>query len=540
MNSRLEAALVPLGGQVRCLNVGETELIRNKTPLALVILDGFGYRAEREGNAIAQAEMPFYRELLEKYPHTLIQASGECVGLPKGVMGNSNVGHLCMGAGRVVRTDIERINHEIKIGSFFHNLALNVAMDGALKHDRALHIMGLVSDGLVHSSQEHAYALLRMAKDCGVRRVYVHCFLDGRDTPPQSADKYVAMMQDKVREIGVGEIASLVGRYYAMDRDKRWDRIERAYKMLIDGEGERATDPIAAIRRSYERKITDEFVEPIVMTREDGKPVATIQHGDSIIFFNFRADRARQITSALAVPGFDDFPTPNRPHTHFVCFAVYDKTYPLPVAFVPELPRNILAGVFAVNDVDNLRLAETEKYAHVTYFFNGGTEREFPHEKRLLVPSPKVATYDLMPEMSAFKITDKLLRAIEERETDVFIVNFANTDMVGHTGKLDKTIEACQYVDTCLGWITKAMRAAQGTTLITADHGNAELMIDPKTGEPHTAHTTNPVPFHLIDEDSIGVKLRDEGALEDVAPTMLGLLGIEQPSEMTGRDLREA
>ena len=483
--------------------------------------------------------MPCYRELTEKYPRTLIEASGECVGLPKGVMGNSNVGHLCMGAGRIVRTDVEHINHQIKSGEFFHNLALNAAMDSAVKHDRALHIMGLLSDGLVHSSQEHAYALLRMAKDREVRRVFVHCFLDGRDTPPASAEKYVAAMQEKCREIGVGEIATVVGRYYAMDRDKRWERIERAYKLLVNGEGERASDPLAAIRRSYERNVTDEFVEPIVATREDGAPIGTIESGDSVIFFNFRADRARQLTSALAVPGFDDFSVANRPHVHFVCFTVYDKTYPLPVAFPPELPRNILAGVFAVREVSNYRMAETEKYAHVTYFFNGGTEREFPHEKRLLVPSPKVATYDLVPEMSAFKITDKLLRAIEAGETDVFIVNFANPDMVGHTGKLDKTIEACQHVDTCLGWITRAMRTARGTTLITADHGNAEQMIDPKTGQPHTAHTTNPVPFHLIDEDSLGVKLRAGGALEDVAPTMLGLLELEKPEEMTGRDLRE-
>ena len=510
-----------------------------KRPLALIILDGFGYRAEREGNAIAQAEMPFYRELLEKYPHTLIEASGECVGLPNGVMGNSNVGHLCMGAGRVVRTDLEHINHEIQSGGFFHNLALNAAMDSAVKHDRALHIMGLLSDGMVHSSQEHAFGLLRMAKDLEVKQVFLHCFLDGRDTPPESAEKYVAALQEKCREIGVGRIATLCGRYYAMDRDKRWERVERAFRLLVHGEGERATDPSAAIRKSYERGVTDEFVEPIVITNTDGQPTATIQDGDSVIFFNFRADRAREITSALAVPGFDDFPTPGRPHTHFVCFAVYDKTYPLPVAFPPELPRNILAGVFAVRGVNNFRLAETEKYAHVTYFFNGGTEREFPHEKRLLVPSPKIATYDLAPEMSAFKITDKLLRAIEERETDVFVVNFANPDMVGHTGMLDKTIEACQYVDTCLGWIAKAMHKAQGTTLITADHGNAEQMIDLKTGEPHTAHTSNPVPFHLIDEDHYGLKLREGGALEDVAPTMLGLLGIEKPAEMTGRDLRE-
>jgi 2,3-bisphosphoglycerate-independent phosphoglycerate mutase len=510
-----------------------------KRPLALIILDGFGYRKEREGNAIAQAEMPFYRELLEKYPQTLIEASGECVGLPKGVMGNSNVGHLCMGAGRVVRTDLEHINHEINSGAFSHNLALNAAMNSAVKHDRALHIMGLLSDGMVHSSQEHAYSLLRMAKALEVKRVFVHCFLDGRDTPPESAEKYVISLQEKCREIGVGRIATLCGRYYAMDRDRRWERVERAYRLLVQGEGERAADPMSAIKKSYERGVTDEFIEPIVIAKGDGQPTATIEEGDSVIFFNFRADRAREITSALAVPGFDDFPTSGRPHTHFVCFAVYDKTYPLPVAFPPELPRNILAEVFAVNSVNNFRLAETEKYAHVTYFFNGGAEREFPHEKRLLVPSPKIATYDLAPEMSAFKITDKFLRAIEERETDVFVVNFANPDMVGHTGMLDKTIEACQYVDTCLGWITKAMHKAQGTILITADHGNAEQMIDLKTGEPHTAHTSNPVPFLLIDEDHHGLKLREGGALEDVAPTMLGLLGIEKPAEMSGRDLRE-
>jgi len=515
-------------------------LSKYKTPLALIILDGFGYRAEREGNAIAQAEMPFYHELRDKYPHTLIEASGECVGLPKGVMGNSNVGHLCIGAGRVVRGDLELINREIQTGEFFHNLALNAAIDSAVNHDRALHIMGLVSDGLVHSSQEHAYSLLRMAKDRDARRVFVHCFLDGRDTPPSSALKYVQAMQDKCREIGVGEIASVVGRYYAMDRDKRWERIEPAYELLVNGEGERTNDPLAAIRKSYEQNVTDEFVEPIVCVRDNGEPVGKIESGDSVIFFNFRADRAREITSALAVPGFSEFPEAHRPHTHFVCFAVYDKNYPLPVAFPPEQPRNILADVFAVSDIENYRMAETEKYAHVTYFFNGGTEREFPHEKRLLVPSPKVATYDLAPEMSAFKLTDKLLRAIEGREADVFIVNFANPDMVGHTGKLDKTIEACQYVDTCLGWGTKAMRSAKGRTMITADHGNAEQMIDPKTGQPHTAHTSNPVPFHLIDEDSIGVKLREGGALEDVAPTMLGLLEIDKPEEMTGKDLRES
>jgi 2,3-bisphosphoglycerate-independent phosphoglycerate mutase len=514
--------------------------LNKRGPLALIILDGFGYRAEREGNAIALAQMTHYRALTENYPHTLIQASGEYVGLPSGVMGNSNVGHLCLGAGRVLRTDVERINHEIKTGEFFNNLALNAAIDNAVKHDKALHLMGLLSDGLVHSSQEHAFALLRLAKEREVRRLFVHCFLDGRDTPPSSAEKYVAALQDKINELGIGEIATVVGRYYAMDRDKHWERIEPAYRLLVNGEGQRTRDPLAAIRDSYERGVTDEFVEPIVVTRANGEPIAKFESGDSVVFFNFRADRAREITSALAVPGFDEFVVPQRPHVHFVCFTVYDKTYPLPVAFPPEPPINILASVFAALGVRNYRIAETEKYAHVTYFFNGGTEREFPHERRLLIASPRVATYDLVPEMSAFQITDRMLHAIEQDDTDVFIVNFANPDMVGHTGMLDKTIEACQYVDTCLGKITKAIQAKRGISLITADHGNAELMIDPKTGGPHTAHTTNPVPFHLIDEESKGVKLRGEGALEDVAPTMLGLLGAEKPQEMTGRDLRES
>ncbi|HKP48020.1 MAG TPA: 2,3-bisphosphoglycerate-independent phosphoglycerate mutase [Pyrinomonadaceae bacterium] len=510
-----------------------------KGPLALIVLDGFGYRAEREGNAIALAKMPNYRGLMDRYPHTLIQASGEYVGLPKGVMGNSNVGHLCLGAGRVLRTDVERINHEIDSGEFFHNLALNAAIDNAVKHDRAVHLMGLLSDGLVHSSQEHAYALLRLAKGREARRVFVHCFLDGRDTPPSSAKEYLRALQQKLDDLGVGQIATVVGRYYAMDRDKRWERTQRAFNLLINGEGQRVPDAVTALEQSYERGVTDEFVEPIVLTRADGEPVATLQDGDSVIFFNFRADRARQITSALALPGFDEFPVQHRPHLHYVCFTVYDKTYPLPVAFPPELPVNILAAVFGGLSVRNCRIAETEKYAHVTYFFNGGTEREFPHERRILVSSPKVATYDLAPEMSASQITNKLLAAIEEGQTDVFIVNFANPDMVGHTGKLDKTIQACEYVDTCIGQIIRAMRGKRGRTLITADHGNAELMIDPETGGPHTAHTTNPVPFHLIDEDSIGVKLYSEGALQDVAPTMLGLLGIQKPNEMTGRDLRE-
>ncbi|MDT7806462.1 MAG: 2,3-bisphosphoglycerate-independent phosphoglycerate mutase [Acidobacteriota bacterium] len=514
-------------------------MLNQKGPLALIILDGFGHSTVREGNAVALARMPFYDEIRERYPHTLIEASGTCVGLPARVMGNSEVGHLNMGAGRVIMTDIRRIDYSIETGEFFSNAAFVNAMENAKQRGGALHLMGLLSDGLVHSSQQHLYALLRMAKERGVTRAYVHCFLDGRDTPPSSALLYVEALQDKIAEMSFGEIATVCGRYYAMDRDKRWERTERAYRLLVRAEGERAEDAVAAVRHSYERGVTDEFVEPVSITRADGSPVATIKDGDSCIFFNFRADRARQLTRSLAVEGFDGFAVPDRPEIDYVCFTLYDQTFDLPIAFPQLRHKNILAEVFAAAGVRNYRLAETEKYAHVTYFFNGGTELEYPSERRFLVPSPKVATYDLMPEMSAFKVTEKILRGIDERETDLFIVNFANPDMVGHTGNLAKTIEAVQYVDTCIGWITKALRTARGRCLITADHGNCEQMIDPSTGQPHTAHTTNPVPFHLIDEDSRGVKLRDDGALEDVAPTILGLLGLGQPEEMTGRDLRE-
>jgi 2,3-bisphosphoglycerate-independent phosphoglycerate mutase len=511
---------------------------KKRGPLALIIIDGWGYSAARDGNAIAMAATPFYDELSEKYPSTLLDAHGSRVGLPAGVMGNSEVGHLNIGAGRVIRMDVSLVDHEIETREFFRNKVLSSAMDGARVRGRALHLMGLVSDGQVHSSLTHLYALLKMAKDRGLEHVFVHCFLDGRDTPPSSGAHYVAALQRKIQEIGCGEIATLIGRYYAMDRDKRWERTQRAYDLLTKAIGERATDPIAAINQSYERGITDEFVEPIAIVRTDGATVATIKDDDSVIFFNFRPDRARQLTRALAVPGFNEFPVADRPRMEFVCFTMYDTTFNLPVAFPPRHHRNVLAEVWGNLSVRNYRMAETEKYAHVTYFFNGGVEKEYPCEQRLLVPSPKIATYDLQAEMSAFKVTDKVLRAIDEGETDVFVINFANPDMVGHTGKLDKTIEACQYVDTCLGWITKRVREARGISLITADHGNAEQMIDPITGSPHTAHTTNPVPFHLIAQESVGVKLREGGALEDVAPTMLGLLGLEKPAEMTGRDLR--
>jgi 2,3-bisphosphoglycerate-independent phosphoglycerate mutase len=414
------------------------------------------------------------------------------------------------------------------------------AMEGVKKRNAALHLMGLISDGQVHSSLEHLFALLRMARNRGLERVYIHCFLDGRDTPPSSAIEYVSRLQKKIAEIGVGRIATLVGRYYAMDRDKRWERTKRAYDLLVHAQGERASDPVSAIKRAYERSLTDEFVEPIVIVDTNGEPVATIKDDDAVIFFNFRPDRARQLTSALAVAGFNEFPVPATPMIHFVCFTLYDRTFPLAIAFAPHEHQSVLAEVWANIGVRNYRLAETEKYAHVTYFFNGGVEKEYPCECRLLVPSPRIATYDLQPKMSAFKVTEQLLRGIADEQTDVFVINFANPDMVGHTGKLDKTIEACQYVDICLGWITKAVRRAGGVTLITADHGNAEQMINPQTGQPHTAHTTNPVPLHLIDDASRGLKLREGGALEDVAPTILGLLDISKPAEMTGRDLRDS
>ena len=511
---------------------------KKKGPLALIIIDGWGYSVSREGNAIALAATPFYDELSDKYPCTLLEAHGSRVGLPAGVMGNSEVGHLNIGSGRVIRMDVSLVDHEIETGEFFRNNVLTEIIESAKTRGKALHLMGLMSDGQVHSSMTHLYALLKMAKEHGLENVYVHCFLDGRDTPPSSAAHYIAALQRKLNEIGCGEIATVVGRYYAMDRDKRWERTQRAYDLLTKAIGERATDPIAGINQSYERGVTDEFVEPIAIVRKDGSPVATIKGDDSVIFFNFRPDRARQLTRALALADFNEFEIADRPRVHFVCFTMYDSTFNLPIAFPPRQHRNVLAEAWGDLRVRNYRLAETEKYAHVTYFFNGGVEKEFPCEQRLLVPSPKIATYDLQPEMSAFKVTEKVLRGIDEGETDVFVINFANPDMVGHTGKLDKTIEACQYVDTCLGWITKRIREARGITLITADHGNAEQMIDPTTGSPHTAHTTNPVPFHLIDEESIGAKLRSGGALEDVAPTLLGLLGLEKPTEMTGTDLR--
>jgi 2,3-bisphosphoglycerate-independent phosphoglycerate mutase len=505
-------------------------------PVVLFVLDGFGVRAEKRDNAIALARTPGFDGLRARYPHTTLAASELRVGLPEGQMGNSEVGHLNLGAGRVVYMDSTRISLAVRQGTIARNPVIVEAMD-RVRERGALHLMGLVSDGGVHSYQEHLEGLLRLARDRGLRRVFVHAFLDGRDTPPASGAGYLEKLQAFLGELGVGKIAVVSGRYYAMDRDKRWDRVEKAWRAMVLGEGMPAEEPVEAVRRSYTQNVTDEFLVPVVI-HEGGRPVATLGEGDSALFFNFRADRARQLTAALTQRGFDGFPRPVFPKLHFVCMTEYDQSFGLPVAFPPEALRNIVADVLAGAGVRNLRIAETEKYAHVTYFFNGGVEKPWPGEDRILVPSAKVATYDLKPEMSAYGITDKLLEQLAAGTHRVVIGNFANPDMVGHTGVLEAAIKAVEVVDDCLRRIVEAVLGRRGAVLITADHGNCELMRDPVTGQPHTAHTLNPVPFYLVHEDARG-PLREDGALEDVGPTMLGLLGLPRPAEMTGRDLRE-
>ena len=516
-------------------------MAKRPKPIVLTVLDGWGYRAETKGNAIAIARKPNYDRLLAEFPNTLINTSGPPVGLPDGQMGNSEVGHLNIGAGRVVQMDITRIDQAIATGALLENTLLLEAMKRG--RERQLHLMGLVSDGGVHSQLEHVFALLRMAQKNKVERVFVHVFLDGRDTPPNSGIEYLRRLQQKMRELGVGRIASLSGRYYAMDRDNRWERVERAYNAAVHGESEkRATDAVEAVKQGYEQGVTDEFMLPVVMTDGAGasaKPVGCIRDEDAVVFFNFRADRARQMTKAIAEPGFDQFTEASRPRDLlYIAMTQYDKNWPwLRFLFGPEKLEQILAQVFTEAGFRNLRCAETEKYAHVTYFFNGGVEKPFPGEERALVASPKVATYDLMPEMSAAGITDTIVKAIEKGEFDAIVMNFANADMVGHSGKLEPTIKAVETVDACLGRIFQSLRPRGGAWIITADHGNAETMIDPITGGPHTYHTTNPVPFILLEEDG-RVRLQPGGALRDIAPTLLGVLGIPQPGEMTGRDLR--
>lgn len=503
----------------------------------MIILDGWGYRAEREANAIALAQTPNYSALLKQYPWTLIHTSGERVGLPDGLMGNSEVGHLNIGAGRVVYQEITRIDATILRGEFFKNPLLLDLM----KHGREsrLHLMGLLSDGGVHSHQEHLYALLRMARENNVPNVFVHAILDGRDTAPTGGAEYLAALEQKMREYNVGRIASVVGRYYAMDRDNRWERIQKAYDAFVNGEGSRTRNPIAAVKESYNQGVTDEFMLPIVVTGEGSNAAPdTIRPRDAVMFFNFRADRARQISRALTQEDLNTFPRRNFPAgLRFLCMTRYDKNLALPFVFPPQQLGHILAELMAELKWRNLRVAETEKYAHVTYFFNGGVEKAYPGEERILVPSPKVATYDLKPEMSAQGVMETVLKAVNDDAFDVIIVNFANADMVGHSGKLEATVKAVETVDACLGQIEKSVRARGGAMLVTADHGNAELMVDPVTGNPHTAHTTNPVPFILIAEE-LPYGLRQGGALSDIAPTMLGMMVAQQPPEMTGRDLR--
>lgn len=506
-------------------------------PIVLTILDGWGYRREREANAIALARTPNYSRLLEEYPSTLVSTSGERVGLPDGLMGNSEVGHLNMGAGRVVYQDITRINASIRRGEFFKKPQLVELMEHA--RESRLHLLGLLSDGGVHSHQEHLYALLRMAREMGVRNLFVHAFMDGRDTPPTKGAEYLAAIEQKMREYGIGKVATVTGRYYAMDRDNRWDRIQKAYDAMVNGEGHSAHDAVTAAKEFYNEGLTDEFMPPVVITGASEEPVAAIRSGDAVMFFNFRADRARQTTRALTQADLNTFPRRNFPEKlHYLCMTRYDKTFALPYVFAPQELSHILAELLAEMNLRNLRVAETEKYAHVTYFFNGGVEKAYPGEERILVPSPKVATYDLKPEMSAAGIQDTVVKAVNDGIFDVLIVNFANADMVGHSGKLDAAVKAVETVDGCLAGIYQAVRAKGGVLFITADHGNAELMVDPATGGPHTAHTTNPVPFILISEQGKSTRLREGGALADVAPTLLGVMGAEQPKEMDGRDLR--
>ena len=507
--------------------------------MALVIMDGWGHREEREGNAVALAETPFYDRLWSRFPRTLIHASEERVGLPPGQMGNSEVGHLNLGAGRVVYQDLVRISKAIRTGEFFRNPVLRAAVEGARERSRALHLLGLLSDGGVHSLHTHLYALLRMAKEAGVRDVFVHPFFDGRDTPPKSGIDHLRRLMAEAADIGAGKVATVMGRYYAMDRDNRWDRVERAYKAMVRGEGATFADPVDAVTASYAAGKTDEFIEPAVIVR-DGTPVGRIAPGDSVVCFNFRADRVREITRALTQDGFDRFPVPERLGLDYACLTAYDEAFALPVAYSPQTMGSILAQVLAAARLRNLRIAETEKYAHVTYFFNGGVEEPFPGESRILVPSPSVPTYDLEPEMSADDVGDRAVQEIGSGRHDLMVLNFANCDMVGHTGILPAAIRAVEAVDRNVRRVVEKVWEAGGVALVTADHGNAEQMIDPDNGGPHTAHTTNPVPLVLADPRAKGARLRADRALEDIAPTILNLLSVPVPPEMTGSDVRES
>jgi 2,3-bisphosphoglycerate-independent phosphoglycerate mutase len=506
----------------------------DRRPVALIVLDGWGYRAEREGNAIALANVPTWDKLWARAPRTLLDASGLAVGLPEGQMGNSEVGHLNLGAGRVVMQDLVRVQQAIKDRSLFRNAALVAACDAVKASGGTLHILGLLGDGGVHAHDAHAVALVDMAYERGIRKIALHLFLDGRDTLPRNGAGYLTSILQRVN--GRAVVASVCGRYYAMDRDQRWPRTELAYRAIVQGEGPSAPDALATITAGYDANLTDEFQLPVVITA-GGHPVAPMRDGDQLICFNYRSDRMRQIVRALTQPGFDGFDTGTRPRIGVTTMTQYDQTFGLPVVFPPFSMARIVAEVLADAGKTQFRTAETEKYPHVTYFFNGGEEKPFRGEERQLVASQKVATYDLMPEMSAAGVTDKLCGALEGRHHDFILCNYANGDMVGHSGSLPATIKAVETVDACLARVIASAEKAGARLLITADHGNCEMMIDPATGGPHTAHTTNQVPFLVIDPDG-DRRLRSGGALCDVGPTVLGLLGLDQPAEMTGTSLR--
>ena len=509
----------------------------SKKTTVLMILDGYGLNSHHDGNAVYEAKTPVIDALMKEYPFVEGNASGMAVGLPEGQMGNSEVGHLNMGAGRIVYQELTRITKEINDGTFFENKALLDAVNNCKKNDSALHMFGLVSDGGVHSHNTHIYGLLELAKRNGLKKVYVHCFLDGRDTPPSSGKEYVEALEAKMKEIGVGEVATVMGRYYAMDRDNNYDRVEKAYNAMTKGIGETAVSGPAGIQSSYDADKTDEFVLPTVVMK-DGAPVAKISDNDSVIFFNFRPDRAREITHAFCDDDFKGFARDKRLNLTYVCFSDYDPTIPnKEVAFEKIAVTNTFGEWLAANHMTQARIAETEKYAHVTFFFNGGVETPNEGEERILVNSPKeVATYDLKPEMSAYEVCNKLVDAIKSEKYDVIIINFANPDMVGHTGVESAAIKAVEAVDECVGKAVDAIKSVNGVMFICADHGNAEQLVDYTTGAPFTAHTTNPVPFILVNYDQ-NYKLREGGCLADIVPTLIQTMGMEQPKEMTGKSL---
>ncbi|GGG67668.1 2,3-bisphosphoglycerate-independent phosphoglycerate mutase [Paenibacillus radicis (ex Gao et al. 2016)] len=504
-------------------------------PVALIILDGFGLRDDVTGNAVAQAKKPNYDRYWSTYPHTTLTACGEAVGLPEGQMGNSEVGHLNIGAGRIVYQDLTRISKSIRDGEFFDNETLLGAVRHVKANNKKLHLYGLVSDGGVHSHIAHLFALLELAKKEGLTEVYVHAFLDGRDVAPDSAKGYLEQLQAKIEEVGVGQVATVQGRYYAMDRDKRWERVEKSYRAMVYGEGPTSTDPIKAVVESYEKSVYDEFVMPTVIVGEDGKPVGLVESEDAVIFFNFRPDRAIQLGQVFTNEDFRGFDRGEKApkNLYFVCLTLFSETVGGFVAYSPKNLDNTLGEVLVQNGKKQLRIAETEKYPHVTFFFSGGRDAELPGETRVLIPSPKVATYDLQPEMSAYEVAAAAVREIEADKHDAIILNFANPDMVGHSGMLEPTIKAVEATDECLGKVVEAVLAKGGVAIITADHGNADMVFD-ENGRPFTAHTTNPVPCIVT---RAGAELREGGILADLAPTVLDLLQLSKPKEMTGTSL---